>query len=77
MSSGGSDAEALNHASIIINGLSWVQGHFSYILVQIVTHYSVNQRLPARLIYFSEFCGVNHFFIVFRMLGLKKLFYFF
>lgn len=31
---GGNDAEALTHASLVMNGLSLVQGHFSYILVR-------------------------------------------
>lgn len=62
-SSGGSFAKVLAHASYMMSGLSLVQGHFSYILVQVVAHYSVNQMLLAYLIYLSELCGIKHFFI--------------
>lgn len=51
MSAGGSEAEALALASFIMNVLSLVWGHFSYILVQIETRYSVKQILPACLIH--------------------------
>lgn len=74
ISAGGSDAEAFTHVSSIRNGLSLVQGHFSYILVQIVTHSSVNQMLPVCLMYLSKLCVIRDLFIVFRMLSLRKLF---
>lgn len=70
---GGSSAEAPSHASFIMNGLSLVQGHFPYILGHIVAHYSVNQMIPTCSVYLSELCGIRHFFMVFRMLHLRKL----
>lgn len=63
-SSGGSFAKVLAHASYMMNSLSLVQGCFSYILVQIVALYSVNQMFLAYLIYLSKLCGIKHFFII-------------